>query len=42
MCAGIVIFSSACGGEAGAPSVFIKVSHYVQWLLENYAAIRYD
>ena len=36
---GIVIFSTVCGGQA--PSVFLKVSNYVGWILENYAAIRY-
>ena len=35
---GLVIFSTACGGDQ--PSVFIKVSHYVQWILNNYAALR--
>ena len=37
---GIVIFSTVCGGQA--PSVFLKVSNYVGWILENYAAIRYN
>ena len=37
---GIVIFSTVCGGQA--PSVFLKVSNYVGWILENYAAIRYE
>ena len=35
---GVVIFSTVCGGDQ--PSVFIKVSHYVQWILNNYAALR--
>ena len=35
---GLVVFSSVCGGEQ--PSVFIKVSSYVQWILNNYAALR--
>ena len=37
---GVVIFSTVCGGSQ--PSVFIKVSHYVQWILTNYAALRRD
>ena len=35
---GVVIFSTVCGGNY--PSVFIKVSHYVEWILNNYAALR--
>ena len=35
---GVVIFSTVCGGNQ--PSVFIKVSHYVEWILNNYAALR--
>lgn len=35
---GVVIFSTVCGGNQ--PSVFIKVSFYVQWILNNYAALR--
>ena len=36
---GIVIFSTVCGGDT--PSVFLKISNYVQWLLENYATLRH-
>ena len=37
---GIVIFSSICGAES--PSVFIKISAYVEWILQNYASLRYE
>ena len=36
--AGIVIFSTACGGDN--PSLFIRIVDYVQWLQDSYAVIK--
>jgi len=36
---GLVTFGTACGRDEG-PSIFVRVSEYVKWILDSYSAIR--